>query len=212
MNHYNSVTFDLSKLAEQTPAPLYYNIKMKLLDKEGNALAYNKNELITLDYYTDIAIVKANPEDGSSVDKLNEVEFWVDSRYQAGVISQEKQITVVNADDNTEVTTAKMNFHKTDWSCYVIELDKEITEDGTYKIIIPEGMYASNNLDIITNREETLTYTVDSTLGIENITTDGNVITDIYTIDGKLVRKAGESTSGLAKGIYIANGKKIVVR
>lgn len=208
----NSVTFDLSKLAEQTPAPLYYNIKMKLLDKEGNALAYNKNELITLDYYTDIAIVKANPEDGSSVDKLNEVEFWVDSRYQAGVISQEKQITVVNAADNKEVTTAKMNFHKTDWSCYVIELDKEITEDGTYKIIIPEGMYASNNLDIITNREETLTYTVDSTLGIENITTDSNVITDIYTIDGKLVRKAGESTSGLAKGIYIANGKKIVVR
>lgn len=208
----NSVKFDLSKLAEQTPAPLYYNISMWLLDKQGNALAYKKNETILLDYYTDIDIVKANPENGSSVNKLGQVEFWVDSRYQAGVISQERQITVVNAADNKEVTTAKMNFHKTDWSCYVIELDKEITEKGTYKIIIPEGMYASNNLDMITNREETLTYTVDSTSGIEHITIEGNINTDIYSIDGRLVRNAGESISDLPKGIYLANGKKIVVK
>lgn len=35
---------------------------------------------------------------------------------------------------------------------------------------------------------------------------------DIYSIDGRLVRKQAESTDGLKKGIYIINGKKHIVR
>lgn len=35
---------------------------------------------------------------------------------------------------------------------------------------------------------------------------------DAYTIDGVKVRKAGESLNGLAKGLYIVNGKKVVIK
>ena len=34
----------------------------------------------------------------------------------------------------------------------------------------------------------------------------------IYAIDGKLVRPAGSSMQGLAKGVYIQNGKKVIVK
>ncbi len=39
-----------------------------------------------------------------------------------------------------------------------------------------------------------------------------DVNNDIYTIDGRLVRSKANNTSGLAKGVYIINGKKHVVR
>ena len=35
---------------------------------------------------------------------------------------------------------------------------------------------------------------------------------DIYSIDGRLVRKQAENTNGLTKGVYIVNGKKYIVR
>lgn len=34
---------------------------------------------------------------------------------------------------------------------------------------------------------------------------------NIYSIDGRIVRKAGEGTAGLPKGIYIIGGKKVVI-
>lgn len=35
---------------------------------------------------------------------------------------------------------------------------------------------------------------------------------DVYTVDGVLVRRAGQSLAGLKRGLYIVDGKKIVVR
>jgi hypothetical protein len=35
---------------------------------------------------------------------------------------------------------------------------------------------------------------------------------DIYSTDGRLIRKQAESTDGLKKGLYIINGKKHIVR
>ena len=34
---------------------------------------------------------------------------------------------------------------------------------------------------------------------------------DVYTLSGVLVRKAAESLDNLAKGVYIVNGRKILV-
>lgn len=53
----------------------------------------------------------------------------------------------------------------------------------------------------------------DSVTSIENIHFDGNEIygTDIYNINGQLVRKNSDA-SNLSKGIYIINGKKHIVK
>ena len=48
------------------------------------------------------------------------------------------------------------------------------------------------------------------TTGISNIKTIP--ISDIYSIDGRILKRQTSSTSGLAKGIYIINGKKHIVR
>lgn len=48
--------------------------------------------------------------------------------------------------------------------------------------------------------------------GISHITADKSSSDDIFSIEGKLVRKHADSTEGLAKGVYIQNGKKFVVK
>ena len=55
----------------------------------------------------------------------------------------------------------------------------------------------------------------DGTTGVDGIEAEGNALVDVYTIDGVMVRSqvaASEATDGLAKGIYIVNGKKVVVK
>jgi hypothetical protein len=48
------------------------------------------------------------------------------------------------------------------------------------------------------------------TTGISSIKTIP--VSDIYAVDGRLLRHQTSSTSGLAKGIYIINGKKHIVK
>lgn len=55
----------------------------------------------------------------------------------------------------------------------------------------------------------------DGTTGVDGIEAEGNALVDVYTIGGVQVRSqvaASEATDGLAKGIYIVNGKKVVVK
>lgn len=51
--------------------------------------------------------------------------------------------------------------------------------------------------------------------GINNIATTTNASTDVYTLEGTLVRKnvnIDNATNGLVKGVYVVGGKKIVVK
>lgn len=51
------------------------------------------------------------------------------------------------------------------------------------------------------------------TTAIENLNTDILPATgNIYSIDGRLVRRDATSTDGLPKGLYIMNGKKVIVK
>ena len=53
----------------------------------------------------------------------------------------------------------------------------------------------------------------DTATGINDVnTTNKEVYFNIYTIDGKLVRQGVKSAEGLGSGIYIVNGKKVIVK
>ena len=55
----------------------------------------------------------------------------------------------------------------------------------------------------------------DGTTGVDGIAAEDNALVDVYTIGGVQVRSqvaASEATDGLAKGLYIVNGKKTVVK
>ena len=48
--------------------------------------------------------------------------------------------------------------------------------------------------------------------GVDGMTATDSASYDVYTVDGTQVRHAAKSLGGLAKGVYVVNGKKVVVK
>ena len=75
------------------------------------------------------------------------------------------------------------------------------------------GSVEIDNILFITDKQAEKRFAplnVNNTTDIRTVLTD--LQQDVYTIDGRLVRRQATSTDGLAKGVYIINGKKQVVR
>lgn len=72
---------------------------------------------------------------------------------------------------------------------------------NTAYIVVPEGSDAE--IKLVPESE--------FTVGIENVVVDNNKPFNIYSTTGVLVRQNVTSTDGLPAGMYIANGRKIVV-
>ncbi len=78
-----------------------------------------------------------------------------------------------------------------------------LTEAGTYALVIPEGFFENDEMAL--NAEVTVTWTIEEKEGINsitNVTVNGQTI---YDLQGRKVSKAG-------KGIYIINGEKTLVK
>ena len=74
------------------------------------------------------------------------------------------------------------------------------------KIPISSNTKINNAIIVSAEKEEEL--------GIENVTTD-NTIVDVFTIDGVLIRHKisnDKALENLPKGIYIVNGRKMLVK
>lgn len=78
------------------------------------------------------------------------------------------------------------------------------TVDGshTYNVSV---VYADGNESMLSNDARIAT-------AIQQITTDGTDVYDVYTLDGKLVRVNAKSLNGLEHGVYIINGNKVAVK
>lgn len=81
---------------------------------------------------------------------------------------------------------------------------------GEYEIVLSGGK-AANYIFEFTNG--TLTVTGNVVDGIESISSvaDGKPV-DIYSVSGQLLRRGATTTDGLPSGLYIINGRKVVVR
>ena len=73
---------------------------------------------------------------------------------------------------------------------------------NTAYLVVPEG--SPEAMPLMTYEEYAA--------GIEGVTIDGNVASDITTLSGMTVRKKATSTEGLRPGVYIWNKKKIVCK
>ena len=72
---------------------------------------------------------------------------------------------------------------------------------AAYNNLIPESMNSeATDIDFIDLSE--------GGDGMVNGISHGNV----YSLDGQLIRQQGESLKGLKKGVYIVNGRKVVVQ
>ena len=157
----------------------------------------------------------ANPANGSKVASLSTITLTFPENVNGSIIN-ETPIEVKDAEGNT-VTTAALSTDDSDYKAVHITLANEITTDGTYTLTIPEE-YIGNEGYISTdpdkgaafggtyNPEFTLTYTVDITLGINNITISNAAGKTVYSIDGRQVN------GKLQRGTYIINGQKRFVK
>ena len=83
---------------------------------------------------------------------------------------------------------------------------KEITFDGDNVIL----SYSDNTPDTKDMSLVTLAFTYDTGTGINQVETAQKALQGkVYNLNGQLV---GTSTEGLAKGVYIVNGKKVIIK
>ena len=84
---------------------------------------------------------------------------------------------------------------------------KKITFSGEKAMITyADGSKQTENMGLIQ-----LSFTYSTNGGIKNIETTGQKLVDtrVYNINGQYV---GTTLNGLSKGVYIVNGKKVVVK
>jgi len=80
------------------------------------------------------------------------------------------------------------------------------SEPGTYEIVVSDA--SATNYDV-TYVKGTLTITPNET-DIREISADSPV--DVYNMQGNKVRSKATTLSGLPKGIFIVNGRKVIVK
>ncbi len=86
------------------------------------------------------------------------------------------------------------------------------TGTGSPQTVDINGIRQTTYFEISTQTEggKNLVNTIKT--GIAETTAPQTAKADIYSIDGRLIRKASESTDGLPKGIYIIGQRKVIIR
>lgn len=89
-----------------------------------------------------------------------------------------------------------------------------ITAEGTYTLTLPAGTIIANDDPDDTNAQDIVFVYVIGTSGINSLVTGEGGRVNVYTVNGvQIMRDADASAvSKLAKGMYIINGKKVIIR
>lgn len=106
--------------------------------------------------------------------------------------------TLTNA-NGEEVATITLDY---DWDAFnvgVMNLDKEITEPGTYTLTIPAGTFVLDEEGNVPCEAYTFTFVIEASTAISAINADTKA--NIFTVAGQRVNKN-------VKGVNIINGKK----
>ena len=124
-------------------------------------------------------------------------------------------ITAVNVDDESDSSAGAQVVKGNTTTAIEIEL---FDADATYAITF-EGVELGEDgkPDYATGGDVAIhgiTFNPDKggTTGITNVNAASLLNKDVYSTNGTLVRKAGESLKGLSKGLYIIGGKKVVIK
>lgn len=205
-------------------------VQVQVVDVDGNYVTSGDyEEYVTLTYEAAVksnvfACVAITPEDGSTVSELSEFTLTFanpvsDMDFAAGTDAT-KQVVLKNAAGEV-VANGKVVIDVEAFSLDVkVVLDKPVYEAGTYTLVVPEGtVYNSNyypededlgvEMGAIYNPEFTATFTVDGSLtGISAIIGNATSV-KVYDVKGRLV---GNSVKNLKKGVYVINGKKVMVK
>lgn len=235
----NDYVIDGNKLTINVPEEFLVDqsqmqIRMNVVDAKGMYVTYafdpdyEYEDAVILEYTAPVKadlykMVSADPAEGE-VAKLDVINVAFADAFEsvAGGFDPSKEVVVLNADGEV-VTKAAMEIvygeEEYGWvpptNVVKFTLETPVTEAGVYTFVIPAGtvyneMFYPESEDFgvawgaLYNPEVRLTYTVVANAdGIENLTVNGKA--EIYSLDGRKVKNP-------TKGIYLINGKKVVVK
>ena len=223
-NTIEDYTVDGNKLTFNLPADALtasgVNINIQATAENGQYINYGLSDEdiaqgaqgIVLYYQTPLDVIvpeTVTPAEDETVEALDEItlKFGQNAYYT----DYETTLELKDADGNT-VTTATPEVGADDTEI-VLLLNPVVTTPGEYTLTIPEK--AIYDLDgLCYNPELTLKFTVGSSVGINGIKVSADGTVKVYTIDGVYVGqgKAADMLGKLAKGVYIVNGAKVVVK
>ena len=211
----NTATISVAEPITQTG---YYTIEVPastFTTEEGRS-----NDVITTSFIVQapansFEYESVSPANGTTVASLSSITLTYSENVN-GTIINESPIEVTDAEGNT-VTTATLSTDMSIWNIVHITLASEIKTNGTYTLTIPEEFIGNEayigsqpdkgaGLGGKYNPAFTLTYTVDSTLGIDTLTIDNAARKTVYSIDGRKV------SGKLQRGTYIIDGQKRFVK
>lgn len=106
-----------------------------------------------------------------------------------------------------------------DWNKWnaidVVLADGTITADGTYTLTIPAGALYNDSEGNYSNLEDiVIVYVIGTGTGIDSIVANAGGKVDVYTVNGVNVLRNADAAAvkALKKGLYIINGKKVVIK
>lgn len=153
------------------------------------------------------------PTEGSSLADCSEIIIWLPE--EVGVLTFDK---VLLQWLNNRGTLQTKEFKAEDvpfaydksYAGYVSHIPLAgVSKDREVTLTVEGGMLSNGDSVEITGKFNTDPTGIDSVLG-----EDANAVVKLYTIDGILVKEAPAATvlTGVKKGVYIMNGKKVVVK
>ena len=184
---------------------------------ENNYISGKANAEIRKDYaigvFYDFEAISITPENNANVSEISAIEIKTNLSWAS---AKDNLIWVYDSEDNA-VVSGTFTTNMEDYSSLICTFPTPVTELGTYTVVIPQGTfgddtYLAQNYGHA-NAEIRLTYTVTIGTGIDGINAGTNNLT-VYSIDGVCVLRnaKADDLKNLEKGLYIVNGKKMVVR
>ncbi len=166
----------------------------------------------------------------STSDKTAESEIEVtETEIAPTVMTISEACTEANDSRFVEFQNVEMVYDEASYTYSIVQGDSKVTLIDTYQkmkydddyrmVVLGNLKYIRGIIQNVGNGEYWFTplgdpaYEVDETLGINGIVSESGLLKgNVYSVDGVMVRKAGESANGLTKGLYIVNGKKIAIK
>ena len=166
----------------------------------------------------------------STSDKTAESEIEAtETEIAPTVMTISEACTEANDSRFVEFQNVEMVYDEASYTYSIVQGDSKVTLIDTYQkmeydddyrmVVLGNLKYIRGIIQNVGNGEYWFNplgdpaYEVDETLGINGIVSENGLLKgNVYSVDGVMVRKAGESANGLTKGLYIVNGKKIAIK
>lgn len=168
----------------------------------------------------DLAPTAIVPDNNTTIEKLDSIiltyNFAVNMSWYGNVTVKDAEGNEVASVDGEACELVPESEDANWWDpCYTVKIKftKPIETKGTYTVTLPEGFLMLGEAGEFQNKETIFTYEVTGGNGINSIAAeDGNVT--VYTLNGVKVldNQPANELKNLKKGIYIVNGKKVVIK